>query len=86
MANARESLLEGKTSGYRAALPNAMHLFDRIDADGDGVLTMQEIQAYLKKQGMRPGQINSLLAAMDPEHQTVSVLNFLAVLAQKYEY
>ena len=61
ISNARDILLHGKTSGYRAALPNAQHLFDRIDSNGDGVLTLNEVKGYLQKQGMKEKNIKTLI-------------------------
>lgn len=58
MGKARNVLLEGKTSGYRSNMAHANHLFDRIDADSDGVLSKPEISTYLSRHtSMHPTQI-----------------------------
>lgn len=58
MEKARTVLLEGKTSGYRSGMAHANHLFDRIDLDGDGVLSKSEISNYLSRHtSMHPHQI-----------------------------
>jgi hypothetical protein len=49
MDKARKVLLHGKTSGYRSGFATANHLFDRMDADKDGVLTLDEIARYLTR-------------------------------------
>ena len=49
MEKARKVLLHGKTSGYRSGFATANHLFDRMDADKDGVLTLDEIARYLTR-------------------------------------
>jgi hypothetical protein len=58
MNKARTVLLEGKSSGYRSGMAHANHLFDRIDADADGVLSVPEISTYLTRHtSMHPTQI-----------------------------
>jgi hypothetical protein len=62
MNKAKESLLHGKTSGFRSSMTNANHLFSRIDSDNDGVLTPQELSSYLKKHtSMQKEQIQASL-------------------------
>ena len=73
ISNARDILLHGKTSGYRAALPNAQHLFDRIDSNGDGVLTLNEVKGYLQKQGMKEKNIKTLIDAIDQNQKAISL-------------
>lgn len=69
MAKARNVLLHGKTSGFRSNMANANHLFDRMDADKDGVLKMSEISNYLKSHtSMQDEQIMTLVEAMDKDN------------------
>jgi len=68
MNKAREVLLHGKTSGFRSNMANANHLFDRMDADKDGVLKISEISTYLKSHtSMADEQITKLVEAMDED-------------------
>lgn len=66
MSKARESLLVGKTSGFKTGMQHANHLFDRIDANSDGVLTIPEISNYLSRHtSMASEQIKALIEAID---------------------
>ena len=78
ISNARNILLHGKTSGYRAALPNAQHLFDRIDSNGDGVLTLNEVKGYLQKQGMKEKNIKTLIDAIDQNQKAISLKGYIS--------
>ena len=46
MSKARKVLLAGNTAGYRSSRVNTAHLFDLIDLDHDGTLTMKEVSKY----------------------------------------
>lgn len=68
MQKARDTLLHGTTSGFKTGMQHANHLFDRIDVDKDGVLTMQEITKYLTRHtSMAKEQIEALIVAIDED-------------------
>jgi len=68
MEKARKTLLHGTTSGYRSGFATANHLFDRMDADKDGVLTLNEIAQYLTRHtSMQKEQIMTLVDAIDQD-------------------
>ena len=62
MAKARAVLLEGEVSGHRTARTNANHLFDRLDTNRNGKLTVRELKKVLT---LSPEQINELFAKLD---------------------
>ncbi len=67
MSKSRTVLLAGGTAGYRSSRVNTAHLFDLIDLDHDGVLTVTEISRYLQSQGMAKGQIEALVNKLDTD-------------------
>jgi hypothetical protein len=64
MEKARKTLLHGTTSGYRSGYATANHLFDRMDADKDGVLTLNEIAQYLTRHTSM--QKEQIMASLPP--------------------
>lgn len=64
MSKARHVLLEGPVSGHRTARTNANQLFNRLDKERKGKLSVKELQSALT---LSPKQIEELFAKLEPD-------------------
>ena len=65
MGKAKKVLLQGETCGYRSSHCHTAHLFDAIDKNHDGELSIKELKEFLSSEGMAKGQVKSLVKALD---------------------
>ena len=67
-ARAKEFLLYGDTSGFRSSKKIMQKAFDKIDTNRDGSLSVKELRAHLRKQGVDRKTIDALIQRLDVDN------------------
>lgn len=66
-AKAKDVLLEGPSSGMASAKQNMLKTFKRLDTDASGSLSVDELRAHLKEQGVDSRSIEAMINKMDTD-------------------
>jgi len=67
-ARCSDVLLHGELSGHKTAEQNMEKVFNRLDVDTSGKLSVEELRAHLKQKGVASESIDALVNKIDADH------------------